>query len=122
MKACLLFLTVAMSIVSVHESFGQNQTERFNAMVAPQRDAVGDCYKAQTSRFAALSCEPAETVVDAAFGRCVAFEKAYKDVMVMNTDAEFMSIADAIVAKTKITIRQFLLARVLEVRLQAGRC
>jgi hypothetical protein len=121
-KARLVFLTAALSLAPIHASFGQNETERFFAKSAPQSEALGDCYRTQSVRYATSTCEPAATVVDAAFGSCTTQQRAYIEALVKNGGPTFLSIAEGIVAKVKVDIRQFLLAKVVEARLAAGRC
>jgi hypothetical protein len=126
-KVNLVLFVATVSIVLADNSFGQNETDRFFAKLEPQSAALGDCYRLQSIRLATLTCEPAATVIDAAFGSCGTQEKAYKDAMVRIGGAtipseNFAELADSIVAKVKVDTRQAILGIILETRIRAGRC
>ena len=78
---------VVLLAASITPALCQNETQRFFAKFGQQRDAVGNCYKAQVDRYARATCEPVATIVDAAYGRCASEERVYRDAMVASGGA-----------------------------------
>jgi hypothetical protein len=70
------------------------------------------------ARFAVQTCEPASTVVDAAYGACRSQEKAYADATIKLGGHG----AEQAISTAKQEVRQKLLSIVLDARIKSGRC
>ena len=129
MKANCLVLAAAASFAFTG-AFGQNETERFFDKLKPQEAAMNLCYEFNIVRFAMKTCEPASTVVDAAYGRCNSQEKAYADAYVSAMikrggqphGESYIDEAEQIISMAKQRMRQTFLARVLDDRIEGGLC
>lgn len=103
-------------------SHGQNLTDQTTAQLAPFVRAVATCYREHATRFAAQTCEPIATVVDAALGACGSEESAYKVAAVRIGGEVYTRIGDGIISGGREKSRQGLLGLAIESRISAGKC
>ena len=87
---------------------------------------MSECYRMNTLRFAGETCEPASTVVDAAYGSCrreeMAYVRAYAVEMRKFGLTSHSGDAEDIITKAKSEKRQTFLAMVLDGRIKIGLC
>ena len=130
MKANCFVLAAAAAFAFTGGAFGENETERFFDKLKPQEAAMNLCYEFNIIRFAMKTCEPASTVVDAAYGRCHSQEKAYASAyeraMIKSVGQShgesYIDDAEQIISMAKQRMRQTFLARVLDDRIKGGVC
>jgi len=120
MKANHLFLAAAASFAFTG-ALGQNETERAYAKAEPQKEAMLLCFDVASIKFAVQTCEPAETLVEAAYGTCRSQEEAYAEAIVKNTGASRDAVIEGL-AEGKRRLRQTLLGTVLKARIESGHC
>jgi hypothetical protein len=116
------FVLAAAALFACTGAFGQNETQRFFEKLSPQETAMGDCYRLNSIRFAVQTCEPASTVVDAAYGSCRREEKAYADTMIKLGGPSFADAPEHMISMAKKEMRQTSLSIVLDARIESGRC
>jgi hypothetical protein len=94
-----------------------------NALAKAQRekDAMLLCFDFASVKFAVQTCEPAETVVEAAYGTCREQERVYVDAVVKNMGISRAAVMGGL-SQGKQGLRQSLLAVVLKARADSGRC
>jgi hypothetical protein len=88
----------------------------------PEKTAMLLCFDVASIKFAVQTCEPAETVVDAAYGLCRSEEKAYEDAIVKGTGATREAVRDGIAEAKRGQLRQTLLGTALKARIDSGHC
>jgi hypothetical protein len=81
MRIKRFFLAVGASFTLISAAFAENETDWFFARALaktkPQKQAMFLCFDFAAIKFAVQTCEPAETVVEAAFGACHSAEEEY---------------------------------------------
>ena len=122
MKTNCLVLVAIMSFAAA-DAFGQNDKSLpFLKELRPEALAINQCYRANAIRFATETCEPASTVMDAAFGACRHLEQAYANAVRKLGGASFSDEPERAISETKEQLRPAYLAAVLNTRLKAGAC
>jgi hypothetical protein len=99
------------------QSFGRTRRDDLTPLMA----RLFVCYRAWSTDLAANTCEPATTVVDAAFGSCAKEEEAVLDEAAKVGGPSLASVFRDEIAKEK-TERSRYLAIVLQTRISNGRC
>lgn len=117
---CIAF--VAATFFGCTCVFGQNETDRFFEKLKPKLVEMTTCYDVNTVRFAAKTCEPASTVVEAAYGVCGTQERSYTDDWRALGGPEYADIGWHLIEEAKQSMRQQLLGVVLRTRVKFGLC
>jgi hypothetical protein len=122
MKTNCLILVAIMSVAAA-DAFGQDDKSLpFLKELRAEAAAINQCYRANAIRFATQTCEPASTVVDAAYGACRHLEKAYADAVRKLGGPSFSDEPERALSETKEDLRPAYLVGVLNTRLKAGIC
>lgn len=118
MKANCFILATGLSFMATG-AFGDSIFTK----AKPQGQAVAHCYRTNIVKFATQTCEPASTVLDAAYGECLTEEKDYVDTVIRLGTSGFADDApERIRAIIRDQMRQMYLPGVLNVRIKFGLC
>jgi hypothetical protein len=127
MKVDRLLLTTWVSLALTSAAFAGNETgdpiARAMAKAKPQKENMLLCYDVAAIKFAVQTCEPAETVVEAAYGACRGAEEDYVAAVMKNAPGLSRDGRDAVndglengLEELKRRLRQVLLANALKAR------
>ena len=125
MNVVRFFLAIGASFAFVSAALAENETDRFFARAfekaKPQMENMLICFDFVAIKFAVQTCEPAETVVQAAYGACHTVEEEYVATVMKNADLSREAVMDGL-SEGKRQLSQVLLATVLKARIDSGRC
>src|SRR5271166_1438427 len=77
MKANCFIVVAGLSFIPA-SAFGDSMFTK----ARPQGLALAHCYRTNVVKFATETCEPASTVLEAAYGECLHEEKDYVDAVI----------------------------------------
>ena len=91
-------------------------------VTAPKRAELLRCWVDTAHIYARNTCEPADTIVDAVFGKCLPYENALGDALVATAPAGKGSGVEAYLDGARSSGRKIILATALDDRASRKNC
>jgi hypothetical protein len=79
MRSLLLGALTALTITTANAAQQHNETEKFFKAIAGEMAALKRCYVEAASAYASKTCEPANIVLEVAFGACLVEEANFRN-------------------------------------------
>ena len=115
-------LTVMLALSGVsYAAYAESGSERLRRSTRSQMNAVSRCYLASAALFARKTCEPPDTVVEAAYGKCAREEQNLSRRMIEVAPSLNGGLTDSYIAGARSGAKGFMLQVILHKR-KAGRC
>jgi hypothetical protein len=127
---------IIVTLALLHPSQAQDElSDRVIEATTQQIDELLDCWKNTVATYAVETCEPANAVVNAVFGKCVAQEGKWRDAALAYSLSELRGrqteevIRNAtqdftrnILKGMRSSVRPFMLSAILDKRAELGHC